>query len=127
MRLLPSAHLAIHSSIHSSPYFHALTDLTAAPARHWHINTELKRGLSVDSRLVWFRAVPPDASSPVYTKRQLSLRDWTKVLAWARSMEAIARTAKVSTALTLFSTCHMLLTRGNDNASHVVSCDCWAS
>ena len=35
------------------------------------------------------RVVPPEASSSVYLKRQLSLQDWTKVLAWARSMEAI--------------------------------------
>lgn len=37
--------------------------------------------------------VPPDAASSVYSKRQLSLKDWTKVLAWARSMEAISRAA----------------------------------
>ncbi|KAA6427022.1 MAG: AAA-type ATPase family expressed [Trebouxia sp. A1-2] len=39
--------------------------------------------------------VPPEAASSVYSKRQLSLKDWTKVLAWARSMEAISRTATV--------------------------------
>ncbi|DBA81560.1 TPA: hypothetical protein ACH3X1_007333 [Trebouxia sp. C0004] len=39
--------------------------------------------------------VPPEAASSVYSKRQLSLKDWTKVLAWARSMEAISTTATV--------------------------------
>ena len=33
--------------------------------------------------------MPPEASSSVYLKKQLSLQDWTKVLAWAKSMEGI--------------------------------------
>ncbi|KAL3152348.1 hypothetical protein ABBQ32_001411 [Trebouxia sp. C0010 RCD-2024] len=33
--------------------------------------------------------VPPEASSAIYFKKHLSVRDWTKVLAWARSIQAI--------------------------------------
>ena len=47
------------------------------------------------------RVVPPEVSSLVYSKRQLSSQDWAQVLAWARSMESILRNATVSPLFTV--------------------------
>lgn len=45
--------------------------------------------------MCWSRVVPPEASSAIYFKKHLSVRDWTKVLAWARSIQAIDTKASV--------------------------------
>lgn len=59
-------------------------------------DTAQGRETSATTGFLLCRAAAPPASSAIYAKRQLSVADWTKVLAWAQSMEVISKMDQVS-------------------------------
>lgn len=81
----------------------------------------LLRKCKMTGGFAWCRITPPDASSSVYLKKQLSVRDWSKVLAWARSIEAIDTTATVSSVLAVCRTANVFLCcRSHDQMATVL-------